>query len=144
VTERPPNSFEVERPLIVDIERGNPVPRVIHFEIPADDPGRAVKFYEKVFGWKIDKWGPIDYWLATTGPDNEPGINGAIMTKETQRTTVNTISVSSVDEYAKKIVDAGGKVLTPRTAIPGVGYFSYCVDTEGNVFGIMENDPKAS
>jgi predicted enzyme related to lactoylglutathione lyase len=144
VTERPPNSFEVERPLIVDIERGNPVPRVIHFEIPADDPGRAVKFYEKVFGWKIDKWGPIDYWLATTGPDNEPGINGAIMTKETQRTTVNTVSVSSVDEYAKKIVDAGGKVLTPRKAIPGVGYFSYCVDTEGNVFGIMENDPKAS
>ena len=130
--------------MIVDIERGNPVPRVIHFEIPADDPSRAVKFYEKVFGWKIGKWGPIDYWLATTGPDNEPGINGAIMSKETQRTTVNTINVSSVDEYAKKIVDAGGKVLTPRTAIPGVGYFSYCVDTEGNVFGIMENDPKAS
>jgi hypothetical protein len=66
------------------------------------------------------------------------------MTKETQRTTVNTINVSSVNEYAKKIVDAGGKVLTPRTAIPGVGYFSYCVDTEGNVFGIMENDLKAS
>jgi len=66
------------------------------------------------------------------------------MTKETQRTTVNTINVSSVDEYAKKIVDAGGKVLTARTAIPGVVYFSYCVDTEGNVFGIMENDPKAS
>jgi hypothetical protein len=37
------------------------VPRVIHFEIPADDPRRAVKFYEKVFGWRIDKWGAIDY-----------------------------------------------------------------------------------
>jgi len=120
------------------------VPRVIHFEIPADDPARAVKFYDKVFGWKIEKWGPIDYWLATTGPDNQPGINGAIMTRETQETTVNTIDVSSVDEFAKKIVDAGGKVITPRTAIPGVGWFAYCVDTEGNVFGIMENDPKAS
>jgi hypothetical protein len=120
------------------------VPRVIHFEITADDPGRAVKFYEKVFGWKIDKWGAMDYWLATTGPDNQPGINGAIMTRETQRTTVNTIDVSSVDEFAKKIVDAGGKVVTPKTAIPGVGYFAYCVDTEGNVFGIMENDTKAS
>ena len=118
--------------------------RVIHFEITADDPGRAVKFYEKVFGWKIDKWGAMDYWLATTGPDNQPGINGAIMTRETQRTTVNTIDVSSVDEFAKKIVDAGGKVVTPKTAIPGVGYFAYCVDTEGNVFGIMENDTKAS
>ena len=120
------------------------MPRVIHFEITADDPGRAVKFYEKVFGWKIDKWGAMDYWLATTGPDNQPGINGAIMTRETQRTTVNTIGVSSVDEFAKKIVDAGGKVVTPKTAILGVGYFAYCVDTEGNVFGIMENDTKAS
>ena len=120
------------------------MPRVIHFEITADDPGRAVKFYEKVFGWKIDKWGAMDYWLATTGPDNQPGINGAIMTRETQRTTVNTIDVSSVDEFVKKIVDAGGKVVTPKTAIPGVGYFAYCVDTEGNVFGIMENDTKAS
>jgi len=119
------------------------MPRVVHFEIPADDPGRAVKFYEKVFGWKIGKYGPIDYWLATTGLDNEPGINGAIMTKEPHKTTVNTIGVPSVDEYAKKIADAGGKVLTPKTAIPGVGYFSYCVDTEGNNFGIMENDPNA-
>jgi predicted enzyme related to lactoylglutathione lyase len=120
------------------------MPRVIHFEIPADDTGRAVKFYQRVFGWKIEKWGPMDYWLATTGPDSEPGINGAIMSKETQKTTVNTVNVSSVDEYAKKIVEAGGKILTPKMPIPGVGYFSYCVDTEGNVFGIMENDPKAS
>jgi predicted enzyme related to lactoylglutathione lyase len=120
------------------------MPRVIHFEISADDTGRAVKFYQRVFGWKIEKWGPMDYWLATTGPDSEPGINGAIMSRETQKTTVNTVNVSSVDEYAKKIVDAGGKILTPKTPIPGVGYFSYCVDTEGNVFGIMENDPKAS
>jgi len=120
------------------------MPRVVHFEIPADDTGRAVKFYQKVFGWKIEKWGSMDYWLTTTGPDSEPGINGAIMTRETQKTTVNTINVSSVDEYAKKIVEAGGKILTPKTPIPGVGYFGYSVDTEGNVFGIMENDPKAS
>ena len=89
------------------------MPRVIHFEVPADDTGRAVKFYQRVFGWKIEKWGPMDYWLATTGPDSEPGINGAIMSKETQKTTVNTVNVSSVDEYAKKIVEAGGKILTP-------------------------------
>jgi predicted enzyme related to lactoylglutathione lyase len=119
------------------------MPRVIHFEIPADDTGRAVRFYQKVFGWKIEKWGSMDYWLATTGPDGERGINGAIMTKEIQKTTVNTVNVSSVDEYAKKIVDAGGRTLTPKTSILGVGYFSYCADTEGNVFGIMENDPKA-
>jgi predicted enzyme related to lactoylglutathione lyase len=119
------------------------VPRVIHFEIPADDTGRAVKFYQKVFGWEINKWGQMDYWLAKTGPDSEPGINGAIMTRETQKTTVNTISVSSVDEFAKKVAEAGGKVIAPKTAIPEVGYFAYCVDTEGNVFGIMQEDSKA-
>jgi len=50
--------------------------RVIHFEIHADIPERAVKFYEKVFGWQIQKWGPIDSWLAKTGEEGEPGING--------------------------------------------------------------------
>ena len=119
------------------------MPRIVHFEIPADDPGRAVKFYERVFGWKIEKWGPMDYWLATTGPDNQLGINGAIRTRESQKTTVNTIEVTSVNEFAKKIAEAGGKTVTPKTTIPGVGYFYYCVDTEGNVFEIMESSPKA-
>ena len=54
--------------------------KVIHFEIPADDPERAVTFYKNVFDWEIQKWeGPMDYWLATAGPDDELGINGAIM-----------------------------------------------------------------
>jgi len=49
----------------------------IHLEILADDPKRAVKFYKKVFGWKIKKLeGPVDYWLVTTSEDNQPGING--------------------------------------------------------------------
>ena len=49
--------------------------RVIHFEIPADDGTRAVDFYKRVFGWKIEKYGSdqMDYWLVTTGEkkDNE-------------------------------------------------------------------------
>ena len=58
------------------------MPRVIHFEIHADDPSRAVKFYTEVFGWKIEKWqGPMDYWLVYTGKE-EPGIDGAIMKRE--------------------------------------------------------------
>ena len=57
----------------------NKVRRIVHFELPADDPKRAITFYEKVFGWTITKWeGPKDYWLVVTGPDEEPGINGVI------------------------------------------------------------------
>lgn len=53
------------------------MPRVVHFEVHADDPERAANFYSGVFGWELAKWeGPQDYWLITTGPDDEPGING--------------------------------------------------------------------
>lgn len=117
--------------------------RVVHFEIQADEPERAVKFYRKVFGWKIDKWeGPVDYWLVTTGEESELGINGAI-TLPMNPGTVNTIDISSVDEFTQKIEEAGGKVVMPKRVVPGVGYMAYCEDTEGNVFGIMQNDPSA-
>ena len=115
------------------------MPRVVHFEIPADDPERAVKFYKKVFGWKIDKWeGPFDYWLVTTGAEDEPGINGAIMSKEMGEMVKNTIVVDSFDEYAQKIEKAGGKMLMEKQTIPKVGTIAAFEDTEGNVSVIME------
>ena len=53
------------------------MPKIVHFDIPADDPMRAVAFYQEVFGWKYDKWdGPMEYWLINTGPGDEPGIHG--------------------------------------------------------------------
>lgn len=119
--------------------------RVIHFELTADDPERAVKFYEKVFGWKTQRWGgPQTYWLVTTGSDGQPGINGGIMRRvEGFPGTVNTIGVASVDDFVKKVVTAGGKVMRTKMTIPGVGYQAYCEDTEGNLFGIHQSDPLA-
>ena len=53
------------------------MPRVIHFEIHAEDPKRATEFYERVFDWRIKKWEEsAEYWLVTTGEDKKPGING--------------------------------------------------------------------
>jgi hypothetical protein len=121
------------------------MPRVIHFEINADEPERAAEFYRGVFGWEITSWGgPQPYWLAATGPDEEPGINGAIKDRDESLATVNTIDVTSVDIFLKKIVVAGGKALTEKMTIPGIGYNAYCMDTEGNVFGIMQADPSAA
>jgi hypothetical protein len=122
------------------------VPKVIHFEIPAEDTKRAVAFYEKAFGWKFNKYGGegMDYWLATAGEDKEPGINGAISIKgETHPTTINTISVTSFGEAVKKIEAAGGEILGPKMTVPSVGYMAYCKDTDGNIFGIMQMDPEA-
>jgi uncharacterized protein len=120
--------------------------RVIHFEITADDPERAVQFYSQVFGWDIHKWdGPQDYWLATTGETSTPGIDGAIMGRAPNMPPViNTIGVDSVDDSVAKIVANGGKVVEPKMPIPGIGYFAYCLDTEGNAFGVMQSDPSAS
>jgi hypothetical protein len=121
------------------------MPRVIHFEINADDPERASKFYQDVFGWEIKKWnGPVDYWLVMTGPEDKPGIDGGIMKREDPQAGVwNTIDVPSVDEFVKKIEKCGGKIIAPKMAVPGVGYLAYFKDTEGNVFGIMQEDRNA-
>jgi predicted enzyme related to lactoylglutathione lyase len=120
------------------------MPKVVHFEISADDPQRAVTFYEKLFGWEINKFGgPVDYWLIKTGNDDEPGINGAIKRRVDQEGTVNTISVASIDEATPKVVQAGGSIVTPKVTIPGIGYHAYCKDTEGNIFGILVPDESA-
>ena len=120
--------------------------RVVHFEIPADNPDRVAEFYKKVLGWNIQKWeGPMDYWLISTGKDSEPGIHGGIARKKDRPASgvLVTAQVDSVDDSLKKIVNDGGSIVVPKRAIPGVGYQAHFRDPEGNVIGIMENDPSA-
>ena len=112
--------------------------KVIHFEIPADEPERAIKFYKDVFGWEIEKWEHGEYWLVSTGPDDEPGINGAIMPKKDGDIVRDTISVYSIDESSKKIESQGGKMLTEKMPIPGMGFNRLFEDSEGNEFGMIE------
>lgn len=121
------------------------MPRVVHFEIDAEKPERAIKFYEKVFGWEVEKWkGPIEYWLITTGKEDEPGIDGGLSRRtEAEPSIVNTIDVPSVDEYVKKVESNGGSIVRPKMAVPGVGWMAYFKDPEGNLFGMMEEDSSA-
>ncbi len=115
------------------------MPRVVHFEIPADDPERAIEFYKNVFGWEIEKWeGPFDYWLIKTGEEEEPGIDGAIMKKEMDEKLSNVIAVESFQEFFEKIEKSGGKMLTDKMHIPGIGITASFEDTEGNVLSIIE------
>jgi predicted enzyme related to lactoylglutathione lyase len=123
------------------------MPRIVHFDITADNPDRAVKFYSDIFGWQLEKWeGPMDYWMINTGPEEEPGINGGLSSREqmSYTTFVNTVDVPSVDEYMAKVEEMGGKVISPKMPIPGVGYIAMCQDTEGNTFNIMEADESAT
>ena len=78
------------------------MPRVVHFEIGADDPQRAIAFYEKTFGWKTTKWdGPMDYWLVTTGDEGEPGIDGAIQPRGENPPVIDVIGVSDIDRFRR-------------------------------------------
>ena len=125
--------------------------RVVHFEIHADNPERAVKFYRDIFDWKINKWeGPADYWLITTGEDNVPGINGAIVQRQgpingdSVIAYVCTVDVPSVDAAIAAITSHGGTIALPKMAVPQVGWLAYAKDTEGNIFGVLQSDPAAA
>jgi uncharacterized protein len=120
--------------------------KIVHFEIPFDDKKRAMKFYADVFGWKLTDMPEMSYVMAeTTAVDEqqrpkEPGaINGGLFQrpKEAPHPVVYT-GVASVDQTLKKVEAAGGKVVTPKTPIPGMGAFARVVDPEGNVIGLFE------
>jgi predicted enzyme related to lactoylglutathione lyase len=121
---------------------------VVHFEIPADNVARARKFYGGLFGWKIEKFTgptPMDYWMVMTGrEEGQMGVDGGLMKRQhPQQQTIVYIDVPSVDEYLGKVKNLGGQVVSPRTAIPGMGYFAVCLDPENNGFGLWENNPGA-
>jgi len=117
---------------------------IVWFEIPADDPERAKLFYSNLFGWKINPFpGSGDYsHIDTGGADNTP--DGALKRRQRpEEPIVNYVSVNSVDKFADKIAKLGGKVCMAKTAVPQMGYFAVCQDTEGNSFGLWESDANA-
>lgn len=122
------------------------MPRIVHFDISVSEPERAIEYYSEVFGWEIVKWsGPMDYWLVTTGPDDEPGINGGLSKAEEGEAGIAlTVEVESVDDFLKNVTENGGSVVQPKGAIPGVGWFAMTADPLGNLLGIMEADSSAS
>ena len=135
------------------------MPTIVHFEIPSDDIERSKKFYNDLFGWKIEKLAsadnsqltsaadgqPMEYWMVTTTDDEgNKALGGGMMKRlmPEQRIT-NYINVKSVDEYSSKVEKVGGKVVAPKHAVPGMGYFALCLDTENNSFAIWESNESA-
>jgi predicted enzyme related to lactoylglutathione lyase len=119
--------------------------RVVHFEIHADDPDRAGRFYSEVFGWTITHWkGPVDYRLVRTG-EGAPGIDGAIMARgeppadEGVGGYVCTIAVEDIGTTERRVLGAGGRRVRDRQEIPGIGLHAYFKDTEGNTFGVLQS-----
>ncbi len=134
--------------------------RVVHFEIEAKDSKRASKFYEDVFGWKMDQQGEDmgSYVVVETGKSGDTkdwGINGGIF-QSGEKKELNayscTIGVENIDKAIKDVKAAGGKifddnktpdgkVLGEKMDIPSVGIYAKCEDTEGNRFTLLQPYP---
>ncbi len=123
--------------------------RVAHFDVYADDVERAIAFYQKVFGWSIEKVEGMDYWLITTG-EGEPGIDGGLSQRESptrgnvpQFGFTCTVDVQDIRAAFAAVVAAGGSEVHQPDPVLGVGYLAYVRDTEGNHLGLMQRDPDA-
>jgi predicted enzyme related to lactoylglutathione lyase len=120
--------------------------RIVHFEIPANQPEALTRFYSQLFGWKFQKApmpGP-EYWLADTG-SNGPGINGAIMQRmNPHQPWMNYVDVTSIDATIENAAKLGGMVALPKTPVPGLGAYAAIIDPQGNICGLWEQAATAA
>ena len=116
------------------------------FGITVDDVDRARKFYEAIFTWRFEPWGPPGFYLIHTGDERNPGVTG-LMHKRREPVTGRgmtgfecTIAVDDIDSIIKAIETNGGKIVMAKFHIPTVGTGVYFNDTEGNFVGAMQEE----
>jgi hypothetical protein len=113
------------------------------FGIHVDDVDRARAFYEAVFGWTFEPWGPPGFYLIHTGDDGSPGIKGLMHKRREPRAGSGlngiepTFSVGDVDAVAAAVTANGGTIIMPKAVIPTVGALIRFLDPEGNDIGAM-------
>jgi hypothetical protein len=113
-----------------------------HIEIPYDDEERAKRFYGGVFGWEFSGMeGFSGYALYRSGPGDLGG--GLGRRGESAGTeTRNYISVDSIDDAVRRVTELGGTITTPKSEIPGQGWFAAGTDSEGNSLALYESLPR--
>lgn len=120
-----------------------------HFAINADDVDVSRRFYEAVFGWTFNAWGPPGFYQIQTGPDGDPGTRGALQERRQLLADLPTrgmecsFSVEDVDAVRAAVVDAGGTILLERFTIAGVGHLIFFEDPSGNPIGAIQYDSDA-
>jgi len=121
------------------------MPAIVHFDVPAEDTGRAKKFYSNLFGWKFESWPGMDFYLiSTTNLDGTPGVGGGMGKRmDPSQRMMNYFGVQSIDAAMTQVQSLGGKLITGKMPVPGMGYLANCMDTEGNSFGLWEENKEA-
>jgi uncharacterized protein len=122
----------------------SPVPNnLAAFAIHVDDVDRARTFYEAVFEWVFEPWGPPGFYLIHTGDEQSPGILGLMHKRLAPRsgTGLNgiepTFAVADVDVIVARVAANGGRIIMQKSVIPTVGELVRFLDTEGNDIGAM-------
>jgi len=108
--------------------------KMVHFELPARDAGRAKGFWGGVFGWEFGDPMGMEYWLTRTGEDQ----GGAIYEADKLGLTLY-FDTDDIDATLAKVKELGGAA-GDKTPIPHTGWFAHCVDTEGNDFSVFQSD----
>lgn len=125
---------------------------VVHFEIPVNSPDDAKKFYTEAFGWSIEQWEQMPYWMATTTevdlqthmPKSNGAINGGMTKREgVFQHPILTIAVADIDAALAKIEAAGGKKLKEKDSVGDMGWTAYFEDSQGNTMGLWQNNEKS-
>ncbi len=117
--------------------------KVVHWEIPMDDPERGVAFYESALGWTPERWGDMEYW--TVGGPEGDGIGGGLTRRDEQSPSVTFyVDVVDIDATLARIEASGGTKVTDRMPIPGMGWMAVFIDTEGNRLGLFQHDPSVA
>jgi predicted enzyme related to lactoylglutathione lyase len=115
-----------------------------HFAINADDVQRAKHFYESVFGWTFDPWGPPNFYQVKNAGSGFLGalqerrelVPGAVM-----RGYEVSMGVADIRATMAAVEAGGGRIVMQPFRIEGVGELIYFEDTEGNLVGAMQYDP---
>ncbi|MFH0857056.1 MAG: VOC family protein [bacterium] len=119
------------------------MPTISHFEIPAFDVERAKVFYSGLFEWEFDEE-MMDHWTIATRKLGQYALQGGLKQRKNNKDrVVNYIGVPSVDHYANRVAMLGGKIIVPKRAVSGKGYFAVFSDTEKNVFALWEDEVMA-
>ena len=119
------------------------MPNIIFFEVPANDVDRAKGFYSDIFDWRINRIPERDCWEIDTNDTIGLTSGGMLKRMHPEQRITNYIDVSSVDKYSARVLELGGKVILSKKAVPAMGYFAICQDTEGNAFILWECDDLA-
>jgi uncharacterized protein len=123
--------------------------KMTHFAIHIDDMERAKKFYDGVFDWGFNSYGPSDFLQIKADKTENGELIGALQSRKYSPVPDKiiglecTIGVENLDETLERVKKNGGQILVPKTAIPYVGYIAKFLDTEGNLMCGMQYDQSA-